>query len=77
MGLAISKKHCRLAVSRNRIKRLVRESFRRHQQELAGIDVVVLNQPETHKASNAQLLASLEKHWQKCRALSGPKQEQG
>ena len=31
LGLAISKKHCRRAVGRNRIKRIVRESFRQHQ----------------------------------------------
>jgi ribonuclease P protein component len=34
LGLAISKKHCRKSTSRNTIKRIVRESFRQHQQQL-------------------------------------------
>ena len=77
LGLAISKKHCKLAVSRNRIKRLVRESFRHHQATLAGLDVVVLNQPGTHRASNSDLLQSLEAHWQQSSRLKGAKREQG
>ena len=68
LGLAISKKHCRLATSRNRLKRIVRESFREHRAALNGMDVVVLNQPGTHLAGNQSLFASLEKHWQKSRA---------
>jgi ribonuclease P protein component len=75
LGLAISKKHCRRASARNRIKRIVRESFRHHQCELAGIDVVVMNQPAAAAASNAELFNSLNRHWQRCaRAKSrGPK----
>jgi ribonuclease P protein component len=66
LGLAISKKHCRHATARNRIKRIVRESFRHHQRELAGLDVVVMNQPGATNASNAQLFNSLDRHWQRC-----------
>ena len=66
LGLAISKKNCRLAVERNRLKRIVRESFRQHQATLPGIDIVVLNQAGTHKANNKQLFASLGRHWQRC-----------
>jgi len=67
LGLAISRKNCKLAVGRNRLKRLVRESFRQHKNELRGLDVVVLNQPDARHASNQALLASLERHWQQCR----------
>jgi len=68
LGLAISKKNCRLAVGRNRLKRVVRESFRHHHADLAGLDVVVLNQPAAMQASNKVLFDSLHKHWQRCRS---------
>ena len=66
LGMAISKKNCRLAAQRNRLKRLVRESFRLHQDGLAGIDIVVLNQRHTHEAENRTLFTSLDKHWDRC-----------
>lgn len=71
LGLAISKKHCRKAHSRNRIKRIVRESFRRHQAMLAGLDVVVINQPPAAKAANRQLFDSMAAHWQQCQKQQG------
>ena len=67
LGLAISKKHCRSATGRNRLKRLVRESFRRHQGALAGRDVVVMAQAPAAGAANPTLFASLERHWQRIR----------
>ena len=68
LGLAISKKHCRLAVGRNRLKRVVRESFRHHRADLRGLDVVVMNQPAAMRASNKALFDSLHQHWQRCRS---------
>lgn len=65
LGLAISKKHCRQATGRNRLKRIVRESFRSIQPELGGVDVVVLGQPGTSHAGNAALFDSLARHWQR------------
>ncbi len=70
LGLAVSKKHCRQATARNRIKRIVRESFRGHQAMLAGLDVVVLSQPAAKTASNRQLFDSLVGHWQRCVDMS-------
>jgi len=66
LGLAISKKNCRPATGRNRIKRVVRESFRQHQAELAGFDVVVINQPAAKSAANRQLFDSMSAHWRRC-----------
>ena len=65
LGLAIAKKHCRRATVRNRIKRIVRESFRQHKALLAGLDIIVMNQPAAKAASNQALSASLEEHWQR------------
>jgi ribonuclease P protein component len=66
LGLAISKKNCRLATERNRIKRIVRESFRQHQSLLVGVDVVVMNSPAAKSATNRQLIDSLGVHWGRC-----------
>jgi ribonuclease P protein component len=66
LGMAISKKHCRKATARNRIKRVIRESFRHHQYQLSGLDIVVINQPAAALADNGTINASLERHWQRC-----------
>lgn len=76
LGLAISKKHCRQATARNRIKRIVRESFRQHQEQLAGLDIVVMNQPPATTGSNGQLFASLSDHWRRCGRAAGQDKKQ-
>jgi ribonuclease P protein component len=63
LGLAITKKRVKLAVDRNRIKRLIRESFRHSQSHLAGLDCIVLTKSRTVDADNRTLLHSLAKHW--------------
>ena len=66
LGLAISKKHCRKATARNRVKRIIRESFRQQQAQLAGLDVVVINRPAATMATGRQINDSLDRHWQRC-----------
>ncbi|MBT8091287.1 MAG: ribonuclease P protein component [Gammaproteobacteria bacterium] len=75
LGLAISKKHCRQATKRNRIKRIIRESFREQQSSLEGLDIVVINQPPAATASNRQVFRSLENHWRRCRTAKRIPQE--
>jgi len=65
LGLAISKKNAKRAVDRNRIKRLVRESFRKNLQILPAVDLVVMAKPITKRAENKQIFQSLEQHWNK------------
>lgn len=68
LGLAIGKKNCRLATQRNRLKRVIRESFRHHRDSLGGIDIVVMNQAAAAGRTNRQLFDSLDKHWRQCQA---------
>jgi ribonuclease P protein component len=65
LGLAIAKKKIRRAVDRNKLKRLIRESFRTHQILLTGLDLIVLKRSEDMSESNAQYLNSLSLHWEK------------
>ncbi len=65
LGLAIAKKNVRKAVSRNIIKRAVRENFRLQQHLLINIDIVVLARRDAANASPTLLKKSLDKHWLK------------
>ena len=64
LGLAVAKKRIRLLVGRNRIKRLVRESFRHHADSLGAVDVVVMSRFDG-RADNASLMRSLRSHWKR------------
>lgn len=65
LGLVIAKKHVRHAVQRNRIKRQLRESFRQHQQALAGLDIVALARPGLWQLDNQHLRTVIEAQWQR------------
>ena len=65
LGLAIAKKNIRKAVTRNVIKRAVRENFRLQQHQLINIDIVVLARRDAANASTALLRKSLDRHWLK------------
>lgn len=73
LGLALAKKSIPLAVSRNRIKRQARDSFRLNQQNLPAVDIVILGRPAAVKGSPAQLRAALQNFWKRiaesCAAL--------
>ena len=63
LGLVISKKSCRLAVQRNRVKRLVRESFRQHQGSLTGLDIIVLSRRGIAELDNHTLTQLITQSW--------------
>jgi len=63
LGMAFTKKRVKLAVARNRLKRISRESFRLL-PEIYNADYVVLAGVHCVNATNQQLFLSLKKHWQ-------------
>lgn len=65
LGLAIAAKTVGNSVRRNRVKRLIRESFRAHQHELPAVDVVVNARSAARDATNERLTESLEQHWRR------------
>ncbi|MBB3226629.1 ribonuclease P protein component [Luteibacter sp. Sphag1AF] len=69
LGLAISKRCSKRAVDRNRIKRLVRESFRRARPGLPMVDVLVTARDIAVAESGTVLLAELDALWKKLRPL--------
>lgn len=64
LGLAITKKKIKTAVARQRLKRLIRESFRRQKKALSGLDIVVMSQSQAAEISNDILFGSLARHWE-------------
>ena len=71
LGLAVSRKVSRKAVIRNRIKRVLRETFRREQRRLTAVDFVVVAYPEAALASHDELANALLQLSQKmCRVCA-------
>jgi len=69
LGLAVSRKVSKRAVERNRIKRIVRESFRAEREALPSIDVLVIARPSAATAANPILHDDLEHAWRKLKTL--------
>lgn len=63
LGLVIAKKNVRHAVQRNRVKRIIRESFRLHQHQLPAIDMIILARSGLDNFSNPELHAEIAKLW--------------
>lgn len=63
LGLIVAKKNVKSAVSRNRLKRLCRQSFRLHQQQLPAVDIVLLARRGSSDMSNEVLFEHLNRLW--------------
>ena len=63
LGLAVAKKQIKLAVARNRFKRLTRESFRQHMELLKDLDIVVVARAGAATKTNQELFLLLAKNW--------------
>ena len=63
LGVALTKRHVKLAVERNRIRRQLRESFRLHQNSLDGLDVVILGRAGIDQVTSQELRAVIDRGW--------------
>jgi ribonuclease P protein component len=65
LGLAVALRVSGNAVMRNRLRRIIRESFRLHQHSIPPVDVVVSARPGARAASPDALRTSLDELWKK------------
>jgi ribonuclease P protein component len=63
LGLAVAVRVAGGGVQRNRIRRLIRESFRLHQHELPSVDIIVSMRDRARGATGAELRESLTALW--------------
>lgn len=71
LGFAVARKKIPASIRRNRVRRIGRESFRRHRDTLSALDIIILPQPAAGKAANTELFASLALHWQRLQRATG------
>jgi ribonuclease P protein component len=69
LGMAVSRRVSKRAVVRNRIRRLIRESFRLHRADLPAFDVFVVAQNTAAAQSGADLRNDLDDLWMRLSAL--------
>ena len=70
LGLAVAVRAAGGAVARNRLRRLIRESFRLHQRALPALDLVVSVRPQARAAPPTELRSSLAALWGKVAELA-------
>lgn len=63
LGLVIAKKHIKTAVRRNRVKRVVRDSFRMCQHDIGAYDIVFLARPGLGDLPPSNQTALLYNSW--------------
>ncbi|MEE4660191.1 MAG: ribonuclease P protein component [Halieaceae bacterium] len=65
LGIIVAKKNVRLAVNRNRFKRVTRETFRNLESREENLDVIVMARRGADKLDNSTLSSILRQQWQK------------
>lgn len=65
LGVIIPKQHARLAVTRNTMRRLIRESFRHHKAALKGLDIIVLLRSKWTPLDKRVFREQIDNLWQR------------
>ena len=68
LGLVVGKKTAKKAVIRNRIKRVIRESFRHAHNQLKKVDIIVIARKPCEKLNKDKIRESIDKLWERLRA---------
>lgn len=67
IGFVIGKKNVRKSVQRNRIRRVIRESFRHRRRDIPALDIIVLVRKGADQFDNEQIGKQLDYLWRKLR----------
>jgi len=65
IGISLSKRKVPLSVTRNRIKRQAKESFRYHQRPLPNAHILIVATKNTNQASRDEINQCLKSLWKK------------
>ncbi len=69
LGMSVAARNLKAAVARNRIRRLIRESFRTHLRGLPAFDLVIGVRAAVLEADNARVRERLDALWHKIALL--------
>jgi len=61
IGVVVSKRCCRYAVGRNRIKRVLKEWFRLQKHQIAPVDLVIIARKSTKNMNNHDITSCIER----------------
>ena len=65
LGVIVGKRVANSAVTRNQVKRIVRESFRHHQDQLNGWDIIVIARLHCDTLSKLKLRKGIDDLWER------------